>query len=609
MRNQKKAPGLFRTLLKVPCPLLASGITLATAFPAAAEIERDLDDLVISARRLPADAEKTTSAVTVLDPRELEQRGILDLKSALNEVPGVISTSTSGQTGGIGSLFIRGTTTAYSQVVVDGLRLSDTTAPLGNFLAGARVDDLGRIEVLRGPHSAIHGGEAVGGVLWLETAYGSGDPSSRLTTEAGSFGSLATHASTQGSSGALAWFAGMGHESTGNDSELERYDQTRGALRTEWRQSDTLTLGVTFRATDARYDYPSYGSNADHLDAALATVYAQARIAPGWDARFTAGHYRESYDNENLGSFGPSVYGTDLDRSSLATDQSIALGQRHTLLWGAFFDHTDFRNSIGTDLGRDRFGGYAGLEWLPLESLATSALLRWEDYAAYGDEFTWRGGASWRTAEKGPLLRGGIGRAFRTPTYLDLFGSAFGEGNPNLDAESSLGWDLGVEQSLGGNHLVALTWFANSIEDRIRSFPTPPVNLPGATPARGLESSLSGGWLGGALAYRLAWTWLEESLADQPAHSATASLDWRPADKWLLGIGATYVDERSWGGLRLEDYLLVRLHASYQATEQLRLHARVENLFDRDYQLAHFGGAPPVEGAGLGCFTGVTLSF
>src|SRR5688500_2113305 len=118
MHHTKNAPGLFRSLVSVPRPLLATGITLAAAFPVTAEIENDLDDLVASAHRLPAEAAKVTSAVTVLDPQGLEARGIVDLRTALNEVPGVISTSTSGQTGGIGSLFIRGTTTAYSQIVV-----------------------------------------------------------------------------------------------------------------------------------------------------------------------------------------------------------------------------------------------------------------------------------------------------------------------------------------------------------------------------------------------------------------------------------------------------------------------------------------------------------
>ena len=71
--------------------------------------------------------------MTVLDPQELENQGLLQLRDALNASPGVISTSTGGETGAVGSLFIRGTTTAYSQVVVDGMRLSDSTTPDGQF--------------------------------------------------------------------------------------------------------------------------------------------------------------------------------------------------------------------------------------------------------------------------------------------------------------------------------------------------------------------------------------------------------------------------------------------------------------------------------------------
>ncbi|WP_193214344.1 TonB-dependent receptor plug domain-containing protein [Luteolibacter marinus] len=609
MQRHQKADGRFRPLASVPGPWLATGITLATALHAGAEIEDTLDDLIVSAWRMPADATRITSSVTSLDPGDLEDRGILDLKSALNEVPGVISTSTAAQTGGVGSLFIRGTTTAYSQVLVDGIRVSDSTAPLGNFLSGARVDDFDRIEVLRGPHSAIHGGEAVGGVIWLETDHGEVAPSTRLRAEAGSFDTLGTHASTQGRAGAFSWFAALGHDTTANDAQLQRYDQSRGALRAEWRQSDALTLGVTFRANDSRFDYPAFGANTDHLDSQLGTVYAKASLAPGWDARFTVGHYRENYDNENFGFFGASNYGTDLDRTSVSTDHSVALGDCYTLLWGAFFEHTDFRNSIGTDLGRNRYGGYTGLAWKPLDSLSADAVIRWEDYAAYGDEITWRTGAAWQAPRIGTIFRGGIGRAFRAPTYLDLYGTAFGAGNPNLEAEDSIGWDFGIEQEIAGDHRLSLTWFENSIENRIRSFPTPPVNLPGETPARGLETAIAGSWCDGAWRYRIAWTYLDASLADQPDHTANASLTWKPAEKWLLGIGASYVDDRSWGGLPMEDYFLVRLHGSYQATEQLRLHARVENLFDSSYQLANFAGSPPIEGAGLGFFGGMTLDF
>ena len=118
--TQNKTSALGRTKW-TGCALTGiAAITLCGHAPA--EIESELDTLVISAWRLPGKVSEATSAVTAINPRELEERGILDLRQALNEVPGVIATSTSGQTGAIGSVFIRGTTTSYSQLVVDCMR-------------------------------------------------------------------------------------------------------------------------------------------------------------------------------------------------------------------------------------------------------------------------------------------------------------------------------------------------------------------------------------------------------------------------------------------------------------------------------------------------------
>ena len=183
-------------------------------------------------------------------------------------------------------------------------------------------------------------------------------------------------------------------------------------------------------------------------------------------------------------------------------------------------------------------------------------------------------------------FRAGIGEAFRTPTFLDLYGTTFGPGNPNLKAEESIGWDIGIEQRLGENHMISATWFENSIENTILSTfafpPVPPVNLPGDTATRGLEFALDGA-LSENVDYRLSWTWLGASLKDQPENTAAASIDWRPMEKVLLGVGASYVDERSYGGGSLEDYLLLRLYGSYEITESITVHARVENLADESW--------------------------
>ena len=587
---------------------MASALTLGGI---SAETTQELDELIVSALRMPGEASKTTSAVTALDPRDLEDRGILDLRQALNEVPGVNATSTSGQSGAIGAVFIRGTTTSYSQVVVDGIRLSDSTTPLGNFFAGARLDDFGRIEVLRGAQAAIHGGEAVGGVIWLETERGEGDPRTRLRVEGGSFDSLNGHLSHSGKEGPFSWFVGGGYDGTHNDDNLQDFDQARAALRMEWAQSENLTLGMTYRAADSRFQYDNFGTNTDHLDSSLATIYADARLAPGWLAKFTLGRYQENYDNDTEGLFGAN-FGTDIERTVLSSDHSFEINDHHRLLGGAFVENSDFFNTIGSDQHEIRYGAHLGWEWSPVENVVSEAVVRWEDYADYDEQVTWRVGASWQALEK-TRFRAGIGKAFLTPTFLDLYGSTFGVGNPNLAAEESIGWDFGIEQNLGENHMASATWFENSIENLIsRPFtfpvPTAPSNLPGDTPTRGLEVALNGA-LGDSVDYRLSWTWLGESLLDQPDNTATASIGWRPMKKVLLGIGASYVDERSYGALPMNDYLLLRVYGSYQVMENITLHARVENLADQHYELFNSTFAGPIQGAGLGFFAGVTAEF
>jgi vitamin B12 transporter len=577
-------------------------VALLVHVPVQAEPTDELEPLIVSALRIPRDPSTVTSAVAVLNPEELESQGIFQLRDALNASPGVISTSTGGETGAIGSLFIRGTNTAYSQLVVDGMRLSDSSTPLGNMLSASRTYDVGNIEILRGPQGAIYGGESIGGVVWLETPRGSGDPHGSTTFETGSFNSLISHADFQGATGNLSYYLSGGYEETDNDSPNQDFHQGSTALRVEAAIDSVWTFGTTFRGIDAYYN--NRGSSDDHLDAALSTVYATAKFSNCWTARFLAGYQQESYDSDSpFWSFG-----TDMRAGSFSTDHEIVLAENLRLLAGAYAHESSYENTIDTDEDRFRYGAYSALEWEPIKELTTTAALRWEDYDAYGDEFTWRLGSIYTVASTGTSFRGGVGTSFRSPSYLDLFGSSFGAGNPNLDAESSLGWDLGVAQAIGKHHTLEVTWFENEITDRIQSFPAPPVNVSGESNSQGLEFGLRGSWLKDALNYRLAWTYLNESFSDQPRNAVTASVDWKPTDKSLVGMGATHLSDHSWGGDPLDSYIVARIYGSYQVMDNVKLHARVENAFDESYQLSSFFGST-VQGAGTGVYAGITVDW
>ena len=589
-----------RSLLR---PVLA-GFCLLPVQSAFAETpnqeKTELDPLIVSALRVPREASTVTSSVTSLDPEQLETSGILQLRDALNAAPGVISTSTGGETGALGSVFIRGTTTNYSQIVIDGMRLSDSSTPLGNILSAARTTDIGKLEVLRGPQGAIYGGESIGGVLWMETPRGSGDPNGSATIEAGSFNSFSGRAKAAGEVGKINYYVSSSYEQTDNDAPNQHFDQSSAALRVEGQVDPVWTLGTTFRANDSYYE--NLGNSDDHLDASLTTLYATGKFSDVWTGRFLAGYHQEFYDSDS--SFGN--YGSDLRDASVSIDQEIKLSDNVRLLAGAYGHRSNYESTIGADEERDRFGVHSALEWDATDKLTTTAALRWEDYEAYGDEVTWRLGAIHEIVSS-TSIRGGIGTSFRSPTYLDLFGSSFGVGNPNLEAESATGWDIGITHKILGHQLEA-TWFENHIQDQIQSFPTPPVNLAGETRTQGAEFALRGAALEEAVSYRVAWTWLHESLSDQPRNAATASLDWKATEKSLIGIGATHLARHSWGGDPIDAYTVARFYGSYQLTEKVKLNARVENAFDADYELSNFYG-DPIKGAGAGVYAGVTIDW
>ncbi|HSP41591.1 MAG TPA: TonB-dependent receptor plug domain-containing protein, partial [Luteolibacter sp.] len=381
---------------------------IAAAVPAVAEEEaKELETMIVSALRIPREASTVTSAVTALDPRELQDQGILQLRDALNASPGVVSTSAGGQTGAVGSLFIRGTITADSQVVIDGMRLSDSNSPLGNLLSGSRTHDVGSIEVLRGPQGAVYGGESIGGVLWMETPRGSGSPRGSATFEAGSFHSLSGRAMYQGQIRDTGYYLAGGYEETDNDGPDQHFHQGSTALRVEGKANDVWTLGTTFRAVDSFYQNSGgfetpFGSD-DRIDSALATVYAIGRISDCWNARFHAGYQTESYDSDYFDTWNnlAANYGTDLEATSVSTDHEIRLAENLRLLAGGFVHLDSYQSTIGVDESGERYGLHSVLEWSPVDNLTTTAALRWEDYDSFGDEFTWRFGSIYQFGKSG----------------------------------------------------------------------------------------------------------------------------------------------------------------------------------------------------------------
>ncbi|MGE9270527.1 MAG: TonB-dependent receptor plug domain-containing protein [Verrucomicrobiales bacterium] len=610
---------------------IAAGVVISCHFLApslgAEEVrhEEEIESLPLTtvlANRSEMDLAKVGSAVTVLDVAEFEKEGVYRLDQALRFVPGAVSESLSGQLGSASSLFLRGTVTNQTHVRVDGMRVSGSNISSGNFLGGAGTRGLSSIEVLRGPQSALYGGDAIGGVLGVYTKKGHGDHSGSLRFEGGSFDSFRSDVDLQGQFDRFSYALSTGYLQTDNDLPNNSFDQRSYSARFDYQATEDLSLGMTLRGFDSRFSFPVYSdasyprSADDETESLLSTFFAEYRVNSLWSTKVTLGYYDEEYDSQTV--LSTNYYQTSGTKKAIYWDNVLQWAPSHSTHAGAVFENTKFRYQsqfFGLTSDRrenDQYGFYLNHVWDVTEALTLTGGARWEDYDSYGDEATWRAAAAYRLAETGTKFRSSIGTGFRPPSFMELYG--FGGGsNFNLEAEESMGWDVGVDQEFcDGDYRLSATYFENRIQNRIDSvfdfstFTSVYFNAPGTSKTNGIELAASGNWWQDRLSATLSYTWLDRALSGQPEHSAGLRVSGEVTEKLDAGFNVTYLGDRTWGGNPLSSYAVTNLFASYELTPNVVFDARVENLFDKDYDYASFGGSNwPARGRGV--FGGVTF--
>lgn len=589
---------------------------------------RSLSPTTIMANRVETNLSKVGSSVTVLDVGLLDKQGIRNLDEALKFVPGVVSESLGGQRGSTSSLFFRGTKTNQAHIVVDGMRVSDSNMAFGGFLGTQNLNGLSRVEVLKGPQGALYGGDSIGGVLGIYSAKGEGDFSGDLRVEGGSFNSWRTTLGVQGEEGGFSYALSLGYESTDNDMPNNAFDMQSYSLRLDYAVNPCLNLGMTLRGADSSFEAPHYGglysSPFDNeLTYSLATFYADYEVNELWRTKLTLGMYDQEYDSKSdVFGFNPATsYNTDATKYAAYWDNTLTWNDQHTTVMGAVYENSDFSYrsdyySISKDdRSRDQYGVYVNHLWDVTEDWNVSGGLRWEDYDDYGDEVTWRVATAYTLSKSETVFRGSVGKGYRPPSFVDLYG--FGGQAPSLGlgAETSLGWDLGVEQPFcDGQYVVGLSYFGNRIEDAItyvyQPFPASSYNenASGVTETSGLEASAEAHYLDDRISVMFSYTWLDRALVEMPEHSLGLRIHGDVSDQLGVGLTAVYLDDRAFFGEEVDAYTMVNLYGNYELTENVKFNVRVENLLDEDYEYAR-GSGDVYPGRGIGFFGGVTLSW
>ena len=612
-------PASLRRLL-----ILAGLVPALTVFAQGDEPEL-LPTYVLSATRTPVALTTTGSYVDTVSPAEIARMQLGSLQAALGGIPGA-PTFQSGAAGGITSLFLRGSNSNQTLFLVDGIRLNDPNTDYSVYLGGACAGACDSLEVAHGPQSTLYGGEAVGGVLSLRAQRGAGPAAETVSFEAGSFGTVQGAVHAQGGDGTTAYNFSAAGGQTQNVRPNNDFTSTTYALRLDRQLSKATAIGATWHGFLGNYGSPGdrYTNDPDNEDREsnqLATVFVDFTPTVNFTSHAVLGGQDRRFVSDEPGPFGHQVTVVKNDRVVLDWQNTLQVGERHRVTAGltAEANHT-INNGFGDINKRQQLlAFFAQDEWTPVEHVYLTAGLRNDDFDTFGRATTGRATAAWLSTDSHWKVRGSYGTAFRSPSFLDLYGqSAFYVGNPGLRPEKARGWDTGVDYFLAHNHgVLSATWFDTRFRDLIiydfGVFPGTTANVQAAR-TKGLE--LSGKFvLSGAVQVRLAYTYLEaENITDhtrllrRPQHSGSLDVWHDFGHGFSAGTGLAFaaqrqdVDALTFATINAEDYTVVRLYGAWQASPRLTFKARFENLLNEKYEQVN--GYPEL---GFGFFAGVEV--
>jgi vitamin B12 transporter len=588
-------------------------------------------DILVTGSLEPVVARDSAVSATVIDRTMIDRQGLPLVTDLLRLTPG-LSVATSGGRGAQAQVRIRGAEANHTLLTIDGIAFNDPASGNEPRFETLTTDGLGRIEIVRGPQSALFGSEALGGVIALETP----DPLAGTRVAAsGEYGSRdfargSFAASIGNERGGVSATAGYLRDDGidilgGGRGDRDGYRNVTASLKGVARPGTDGEIGIVGRYIRSRSQFdgtdPVTFLRADTADASrveTGAVRAWARYGIDPADPFALqldGQYLRS-DNRNQRA--------DVRLNSTTGDRFRAGGQlvartitglvAHELIGRIEREDESFTSddreyggaaSQNRTRGRTAFIGEWRGRWGNL--LTTDFAVRRDDFNRFADATTVRGNAILQLT---PALSvfGGYGEGIAQPTFFDLYGFFPGSfvGNPTLRPERSRGYEAGVriERPLFS---AGATAFDNRLRDEIvgtfdnATFLSSTANATGRSRRRGIELTGQVRPVAG-LRVDASYTWLkadDQQVAAgsrlrevrRPRNSATLSADYGTGPL-ELGIAASYVGQRDdvdfdsfpAPTVRLDDYILASARIGYRITPAVEAFGRVENLGDARYQ-------------------------
>jgi len=468
------------------------------------------ESIVVTAAGRRLTRSRVTDSVTVITSRDIAVRQFETVSDALRfAVPGLGVTATGGR-GGMTSLFTRGGEADFTLVMIDGVRVNDFGG--GYDFAHLPVGDIDRIEVVRGPQSAVYGSDAVSGVVQIITKQG-GPPRARGVVEGGTYGTSKVSVDTAGSVGDLDWGTafeqletnGQNGKTTASGSVVSNDDYLRRdiSLKGHWQRSPGTAIHATVRiGTNERGSPGPWGNDPGgtyhgidtvsrgNNDNRLFSTSVEHQFSPNLDQHVSVSHTHT--DSLFVGPYGESI--SENNRLSLQARTNAVLGSGIVATGGFELQQEDASSSYITDslfsevpVERRMIGFFGELRLDPNPQLSVTVGVRGDHIqrnALPGDAIgrppfvdetevatSPKISIGWYPRPPGKTpdwtrVRVSVGTGLRPPSAFEI---AFTD-NPALKSERTRSVDFGVEQALvSGNILMGATTFFNRYDDLIVS--------------------------------------------------------------------------------------------------------------------------------------------
>lgn len=592
--------------------LLATGMAQANTL--------ELADTVITASRVEQPRSQVQSANSVFTRDDIERLQPQDVPALLERVPG-LHIARNGGAGSLTGVFLRGTSSAQTLVLVDGQRISGSSSGVAS-LEFLNIEHIERVEVVRGGRSAIYGSDAIGGVIQIFTRQGDNHGwQPRLAVGLGTHGRVERSLGLSGGNTETRLDLGLsldehdGFKRTtlpgSNDSQ---YRNKAANLSLSHRFSERLRVGVTglHQSGDSEYDFTLSPAAFAEAEFGLSSVnsFADLQLTERWASRLELGHSEER--RMTTDPFGGSVFNSYRDQANWLN--TLDLNPNHSLLLGAewYEDRLNSSNEFTRTTRSNRAGfiqhRFSGTRF------STEVGVRHDRNQQFGSENTWNAAGTWHLSLEQELVLS-YSQAFRAPTFNDLYfpdscfmGSCTIFANPDLKPETARSYELQWRAQLSPATRLETSVYRINLRDAIvtnnaldgnqagNPDPFRPDNIDKAR-IHGAEVSLFTQLLGWNLntSYALVDARNQSGggndgnrLARRPMNNLSVDIDRRFGS---ISVGASWLAKsHSYDDLnndnRIPGYALLGLRSSWQASDELRLNLVVDNLLDRDYYQA-----------------------